>query len=283
MISGALLLDPGKKEDMVIFYKKRLVKILLPVLFWSVLFLLWGALKGMAKGDPLSFKEILQRLLSGRPYYHMWFLYMIVPLYLFTPFFRKIVANSTRGEIILLAIATFTIAVLHAVYAHLYTDGSKLFITRFLSFIPFYLLGHLIRTDERDASKVLLWSVFFLSAILTALGCYGLSIYKDGFAGTYFYGYLSITVVPMSISMMYLLKAWKRPIIDEKFTRLLAMLVLGVYLVHPLVLEPVIHLGFGPAFLYPLVWVPSIALFVFCFSFLASWLLYQVPYLKRII
>ena len=30
MISGALLLDPGKKEDLSTFYKKRLARVLLP-------------------------------------------------------------------------------------------------------------------------------------------------------------------------------------------------------------------------------------------------------------
>lgn len=39
MISGALLLDPNKKEDLLTFYRKRLHRIFIPFLFWSVIYL----------------------------------------------------------------------------------------------------------------------------------------------------------------------------------------------------------------------------------------------------
>ena len=93
MVSGALLLDPNKDEDLGTFYIKRASRILVPVLFWSAFFLLWA----IVKGNLASLADLSARLLSGKPHYHMWFLYMIVPLYLFAPFFRKIVANSNCG------------------------------------------------------------------------------------------------------------------------------------------------------------------------------------------
>ena len=35
MVSGALLLNPNKMESMETFYKKRLSRILIPLLFWA--------------------------------------------------------------------------------------------------------------------------------------------------------------------------------------------------------------------------------------------------------
>ena len=104
MISGALLLDPNKKEDLLTFYKKRLSKIFIPILIWTFLFLIWAFLKGQISGNEISIIHLLKRILSGKPHYHMWFLYMILCLYLFTPFFRKVIINSTRKELLFFAL-----------------------------------------------------------------------------------------------------------------------------------------------------------------------------------
>jgi len=284
MISGALLLDPNKNEVLKTFYAKRLSRILPPVLFWSAFFLMWIMLNGIEKGSNPTLVYLLKKLVSGKPYYHMWFLYMIIPLYLFTPFFRKIIAKSTRIEIVILVVITFLMAALNYI-AEIFSGGgpSKLFINWFLFYIPFYFLGYLIRTDERNFSKVILWCVFLFSSCLTALGCYLVSINKGLDAGLYFYGYLSITVIPMSVSMMYLLKSWTTPIYNDKFTILLSSLTLGVYLIHPIAIDILKYINLSPLSFYPAVSIPVIAIIVFISSLMGSWVIYKTPYLKRLI
>jgi surface polysaccharide O-acyltransferase-like enzyme len=277
MISGALLLDPVKKEDLSTFYRKRFSKIFAPILFWTVAFLLWSMLKVEAKGDPLLLMDLLKGIILGKPYYHLWFLYMLITLYLFTPFFRKIIANSSRVEITIFVIFTFFIAALNA----LVSSESKLFVDWFLSYIPFFFLGHLIRTDERNITKKILWSVFLLSSLLTAAGYYIAAINIGD--GSYFYGNLSITVIPMSVSIMYLLKSWTSPIGSMKFTRSLSLLTLGVYLIHPIFIETIQYFKLGPLNFYPAVSIPIISIIVFSSSLIAAWVIYQVPYLKRVI
>lgn len=285
MVSGALLLDPNKKEDLETFYKKRISRILAPIVFWSLFFLLWGMLKGMIKGSPLSLADLLELLISGTPYYHMWFLYMIIMLYLFTPFFRKIIANSSRRDIAIVTVLTFLMGALNTVYFHArpFSHGSTLFINRFLSFIPFFFLGYLVRTGERDVSKTILWSVFLLSSFLTVLGYYIEAANKGLDAGLYFHSYLSITIIFMSMSIVYLLKSWTSPIISEKFTSSLSLLTFGVYLIHPIILDTIQYFGFGLLDLHPAVSIPVIAIIAFGFSLIASWVIYRVPYLKRVV
>ena len=115
MISGALLLNPSKIESLRAFYAKRVSRILIPVMFWSAVFLLrWASNSAMGDQEMLAL-ELLKRLLSGKPHDHMWFLYMIIFLYLFTPFFRKIVANSTRRELVIFVVATFLISIANGI------------------------------------------------------------------------------------------------------------------------------------------------------------------------
>lgn len=283
MISGALLLDPAKKEELSTFYKKRLSKILVPILFWSAFFLLWTILMGVVKGRSVSLGDLLKNLISGKPYDHMWFLYMIIMLYAFAPFSRKIIVSSTRREIIIFVIIAFLVSALNAVYSAVDYGQSELFTNRFLSYIPFFFIGHLIRTDEYDVSKNVLWCVFILSSILTAIGCYIIAININLNAGYYFYGYLSITVIPMSVSIMYLFKLWTTPIFCNRFTGSLSKLTLGVYLVHPIFLEAILLSRFGPLNFHPVVSIPAVAIFVIGSSLLTSWVIYQVPYIRRVI
>jgi surface polysaccharide O-acyltransferase-like enzyme len=282
MISGALLLNPEKIECLRAFYAKRASRILIPVLFWSAVFLLRWALNSTGEDRVMLALESLKRLLSGKPHDHMWFLYMIIFLYLFTPFLRKIVANSTRRELVIFVVATFLISVINGI-ATIKFGEPKLFINWFLSYIPYYVLGYLVRTDERNFPNMLLLAVAFFSILLTAFGCFALANYKNLVTGLYFYDYLSITVVPMSVSVIYLLKAWKKPIFNEIFTKKLAALTLGVYLFHPIILDPLIAAGRGPMSFHPALSIPAITLFVFLLSLGVSWTISKIPYLNRTI
>jgi len=283
MISGALLLDPSKKEDLRTFYLKRLSRISIPILFWSALFLLWATLKGTIKGEPLSLVDLATRLLSGKPYFHMWFLYMIITLYLFTPFFRRLLKGSSRNEIAVLVLFTFVLSALNALAGNLFLGDSKLFINWFLSYIPYFFLGYLVRTRERDYPSRILWGVFVVSVILTAAGCYAVGRTEGLDAGLYFYGYLSITVIPMSVSVMHLLKSWTKPIGSVGLTKQIAALTLGVYLIHPIFLEVIQYAGYCSLAFYPGVSIPVITFVVCGLSLSGAWVINKVPYLKRVI
>jgi len=283
MISGALLLDPHKTEDLGTFYKKRLSRLLVPILFWSVFFLLWAALEGVLRDEPLLLTDVARSLAAGQPHYHMWFLYMIATLYLLVPFFRRVVANSSRSELTVLVVLCFVLAAINAVVAKLSTPGPRLFVNECLQYIPYFFLGYLIRTDDRSRSKLMLWSVAIASFALTVIGCYGLAIRSDFATGRYFYSYLSVTVIPMSISVMYLLKSWTKPLGGASFARQLADLTLGMYLIHPIVLETFQFLGYGQRSFYAAYSIPILALVALSLSLLAAWVVRKTPYLRRTI
>jgi len=283
MISGALLLDPSKQEKLAVFYTKRLSRILIPLIVWSAFFLAWTFAKSLVKGNELTLIDLLKNLLSGKPHYHMWFLFMILSLYLFTPFFRKIVAHSSRNELLLFIVITFVMSALNFAYEKVATCGSVPFINWFLSYIPFFFLGYFIRQDNHTPSKLLLWGIFIISFILTFIGCYILAIYTDLDNGLYFYGYLSITVIPMSISLMYILKSWNNPIVNTSFTKQFSILALGVYLVHPIILEIINYKKYGAMSFHPIISIPVITFIVFTVSVGIALIIYKIPYLKRTI
>ena len=283
MISGALLLDPDKQEDLATFYTKRLSRILIPIMFWSAFFLAWSYLKSAVIGNELTVVDLAKRLMSGKPHYHMWFLYMIISLYLFTPFFRKVVAHSSKKELLIFIAIAFVMAMLNYAYGKFISGGSKLFINWFLLYVPFFFLGYLIRQDNHNPKKSILWSVFIASIILTFYGCYILAENSSLEHGLYFYGYLSVSVVPMSISLMYILKASGKPIINTSFTKKLSILTLGIYLVHPVILEIINYIQYGAGSFHPIVSIPVVTFFVFGMSAGIVYVIYKIPFIRRII
>ncbi len=280
MLSGALLLDPHKQEDLSTFYRKRASRILIPILTWSFFFLSWRFIKGSLQGDPPKILELLGNLVSGNPYEHMWFLYMILGLYLFTPFFRKIVTSTTKQEFNILIIATFSLAAINHFYTSFTATESKLFINWFLLYIPFFFVGHRIRNTTVQPPKSILWVTFLTSTSLTALGCYVRAISQNLPLDSYFYGYLSLTVIPMSISVMYLLKTWNTPILNNTFTKKLSLFTLGIYLIHLLFLEGIIKIGYATK-IHPVASVPVVTGITFMLAFTGTWILSKIPYLKK--
>ena len=115
------------------------------------------------------------------------------------------------------------------------------------------------------------------------MGCYIVAIKTDLKTGMYFYGYLSISVIPMSISLMYLLKTWNKPILNASITKKLSILTLGIYLIHPILLETINDTQYNVLSFHPIISIPVVAFIIFIVSLGMSWLIYQVPYLRRTI
>lgn len=283
MISGALLLDTAKNDSIKTFYIKRMSRILIPILFWSAFFLLYTDLIAIAEGSALQIDDFLEMIIHGVPYYHMWFLYMILSLYLFTPFFRKMIVVLSEKEINLLIFLLFLFSAINSLAAKFGLVDSKLFVNWFLSYLPYYFLGYFIRTSDRCGSKRFWIGLFCIAVVPTILGYYFFA--KNGIieASLYIYDYLSITVILMSISIFYLLKGITKPFINKNVTRTTASLTLGVYLVHPLILEPIQNSRYGPLEFNQWISIPVMAVVVFLCSLGAAWAIKRIPYLNRVI
>ncbi len=74
MISGALLLDNSRDEPMLEFYRKRMVRVGVPLVSWTIVYL---GVRGFLDHERLTAGRIFELILTADPYYHLWFFYMI--------------------------------------------------------------------------------------------------------------------------------------------------------------------------------------------------------------
>ena len=107
VMASSYLLFP-LKYDTATFFKKRFVRVCIPLLIWSLLYALipyYGSADGFDRGMNLE-----RLLLNFNPHAgHLWFLYMLLGVYLVMPLLSPWVEKvSRKGEAIFLAVWAFT-------------------------------------------------------------------------------------------------------------------------------------------------------------------------------
>src|SRR5258706_611394 len=96
MASGYLLLS--KNEPYLDFFKKRVLKVFIPFVVWSVIYLVW---KGEALDKPILtiLKTYSLGIIRGPRENHLWFFYELFGLYLFTPILRIFIEKASLKDL----------------------------------------------------------------------------------------------------------------------------------------------------------------------------------------
>lgn len=280
MISGALLLDPTKKESLGDFYKKRFSKILIPVLFWSLVYIVWGYFREDVQ-EEFTPSYVIKKLASGKPYYHLWFMYMLMGLYFFTPVFRAVVAHLKTKELVFFIALTFGIEAIQAAYEAWYVGESNLFLTWFLTYVPFYFAGYVIRHNDLPVSTGKLSLGVLGIAIVTAVLANTITLNMPSGEGWYFYKNLNFMNIFLALGLMFLFKRMDKPLLGEKLTAGVASLTFGIYLVHMIPLAYLHDMKAVWGMLSHYVYVPVFSFAVLVVSAALVWVLCRIPYLKR--
>ncbi|MDX9971942.1 MAG: acyltransferase family protein [FCB group bacterium] len=272
LVSGGLLLGP-RDESPLEFYRKRLKRLLVPLLFWSGLYLsLKFALHLTTRHDAAL------SLWHGRPHYHLWYLYMAFGLYLVTPVLRHFLAIAS------VTVRTWTTFVLLASsiagMAIVYVRGWELpFFLLFLPYVGYYLLGYHLAQMPIRASAGMLWALLIAGIVAAAWGA--------GLYGQYAYAYVGVPALMMSTAVysLGLQLPVSPPPLPTPLARGLALLSrasLGIYLVHPLFLEALERIfGLEPWRRTPLITIPAYTVLVCAASAGIALVLLGLPYLRR--
>lgn len=261
MLSGALLLAP-RTEGLGDFYRRRFSRVGLPLVFWSFTYL---ALLGAA-GAPLG--ELWERLYGGRPYYHLFFLFVITGLYLIAPMLRTWASAATPGE---LRLAVW-IALGVAAGASLLGARGGTALTRFIPYIGYFIAGWAIRQGVLRVG--LSWGSAAVAAAALAAVTWFFAAPTD-LPTVYSHDYLSVFLIPMSLTVFaaFLARPWPAPEASA-FSRAcaqLAPLTLGIYLIHPALLKIFAEFGFRAVTTPVELWIPTVALVALAVSTAIAW------------
>jgi|GEM_PF-1099729 len=268
IISGYLLLSPSKTEGFKVFYKKRALRMFWPMLLWTLFYM---ALR-FVSSTGLTLNGALEALYYGNPYYHMWFLYMIVGLYAVTPllreFFRRTQIGAQFFGVCGLLLATW-------VFSFFYGEPEMFFGARFLPYLGLFTAGGLLsRLDlekfEKSAGVIALIGILFFGP---AIAIYSRA-YNVNCAAAYHYTGVGCTVFAISVFIYGLRVLRVRAFDSRPAIHLVGQITLNAYLIHPfwiLLAEKVFIKTYSPA-----KYVLSFA-FIVTASFASAWAISILP------
>lgn len=307
MITGALLLPV--REEMSVFYKKRISRVFWPFLIWSVIYNLFPWITGLLglapevilDFFPYSGEEVARQSLAVSMEYiaeiplnfslvdvHMWYIYLLIGLYLYLPIFSAWVEKaSERAKLGFLAIWAVTLFVpYYRALVEPYLWGACSWnefymLYYFAGFNGYLLLGHYLSRHEWSMQKTLGWGIpmFLIGFAVTFYGFRMMTSNPDCTPEQLelFFYYCSPNVVMMTIPVFMLCK--KVQIHSEMVRKVLANLTVcgfGVYMIH--------YFFTGPGVLLARACQIPVSLqiiFGALFAFSVSWIL--VALLRRVV
>lgn len=230
MVSGALLL--GKDEALSTFFKKRFLKVGIPFVFWVSFYILFNYRHHL---DTLTITSFLKEFFSGQPYFHLWFLYMIIGLYLLTPVFRKITKPENKSVMLYFIILWVIISTVIPTIGHYlhYQVGFHFYF--FTGFSGLFLMGYYLHVYH--LSKIVKYSIYVLaigSWLFTIVATYYSSRYFNHF-DQFWYEYMGFNTVIISVALFIFFKDYLKKW-DARLINLISKMSFGIYLIHPIFL-----------------------------------------------
>ena len=231
-------------------------------MFWGSAYFAW---RYFVNNETLTLNSIGQGIVSG-PYYHFWFLYMIVGLYLITPLLRVLVAHADRKVLryfLLLWFVGSAVVPVLSIFVTFNLVGDIFLVT---GYIGYFLLGlYLLDVKVRPRR---LYAVLIAGFTWTIVGTYIITYFVGGQLQYFFYDFLGINVILASASLFMLLSTVPSDYVEKRskpVNRLIHFIgqsSLAIYLLHIIVLESLQRGFFGvrisiatmnPAFEIPIV------------------------------
>jgi surface polysaccharide O-acyltransferase-like enzyme len=239
MLTGFLSL--GRDAPPARFLAGRLRKVFIPMLAWSFFYLFFRV---YYLGHGAIDAKTVSKLLVAPSSYHLWYFYALLPLYLFVPILRKVVASGdVRIRWYFVGLWFTAVAVIPAATGRIAAYNSLDFnmISGYVGYLMLgYLLGHWGDSRKRFGVACL---VLLAAVAVTAVGNHAEIVANGGKFGGYFYGFLSPNVIVMSAASFVVLKFLATrfgpatPVVVRSCVRELAGASFGIYLVHVLFLR----------------------------------------------
>ena len=288
MVSGYLLL--GKSEPTADFFRKRLVKVGIPTIFWSVAYLFWSV-EAYRNGtmNPLRIAlSMLKTMYLGDVEIHLWFLYILIGIYLVTPLLRVFVSAVSRKDLTYFIVLWFVATPLFELAQRLIGYPTALVIPVVTGYVGYFIMGYwLADFTLKPLGRLLCMLGILLAVAVTFIGTNLLSA-NAGTIDAYFYSYFSLPTVLASFCGFLLLKDLGQKMGNVgKLVRVVSETSFGIFLIHIFITDLLRRgaLGFRLySWMAPSIYmIPLTGLAVFIVSFGFVFILRKIPVLKLLV
>lgn len=236
MISGALILPVSQESGS--FFKKRFVKVFIPVLIWSIFYLLC---KQFISGRSIDWiNSLLSMPFSTQGTSIFWFIYTLLGLYLLAPILSRWLQAASRKELeFYLGLWGISLCYPFLKYVVDINTSNTGILYYFSGYVGYFVLGYYLKTyPDRISWKILIPALAV--SIVIPVACKLQNIEVDFYD---LFWYLSIFVVIQCVCWWKAICRIKQNAIGERVGRViteLSKMTFGIYLVHIFIMRYVL-------------------------------------------
>ena len=296
MLSSVIFLDNKKNISRKDMYGKYIKRILTALVFWG---LLYGFSSLFAKKfishEVIAGFEIIaifEKLLFGPAWYHLWYLYLIIGIYILTPLFRVFISHSTKKDLEYLLILFFLSGLVLPMVNKALSMIDQKYVINFsivelTGYVGYYFAGYYFSKNEISKKlKIVIYILGILSIIITILLTARYSLLAGEQKG-YLYGYLLPTTMFSAFAIFILFKdMFKSIYLSDKLKKIIiysSNCTFGIYLAHDFIIQAYTVNGLTTKAFNPVFSVPLLSIVNICISILVVSIIKKIPVLKNYI
>lgn len=233
MLSGAFLLTDTQNAEYMYFYKKSFYKFGIPTLIFSAFYFLYTFVRQISYLAAQNFDSVelllpIEEWLKGKPYYHMWYMYMLFIVFLFVPIIIRL--KKDIGEKVFEKVA-WIFLVLACFSASTSTYELAWDIGQAFCYLGYFMIGYVIRKKsihrKNNGKGILLLGVGLITGLFIAYIRYE-QIVENKYTEYEFIGSYSPLILLMSL---FIFAGISMMVIKMDF-RKLSFLTFLIYLLH---------------------------------------------------
>lgn len=268
LIAGNLALSNNKNRNYSYYYKKQYNYLGKSVVIWSCLYIIYSYILNIMVyfflGKELKLLKPLINLIYGKPYFHLWYMYMLIGLIVVTPLILRVKEDIGEEKFFKLGVFFMIISIPISSFSDLY------WMIQFIVYLGYYILGYSLKFKKNYISNKILVLGFIISQLLIFIST-EIIVRKSLIDNKlYFHGYLTPFVIISSLSIyMYFLTVNKNLNIITNISKH----TLNIYLVHAGILTFVNIILFKILKFEefnPFIYIPAMVTFIFITSYIFS-------------
>lgn len=283
MITGALLLNPNKKVD-IVKIKAYIWRMVLVLCSFGVIYSL---MELVFSTHSFRIGFLLKAVLytaEGKTWSHMWYIYLLIGLYLVTIPLRYVVEKCSEKELmyilLILVGGNFIIPTINSIF--------QIKLENYMlvgEYFTYYIMGYYLSSMKKKVKYSVLISLLGASAlIMICTEVFSIIVYKQSYSINHEAG--NILTFLMSTTIFLLVKELciDKDVRISKFVEISGKYSFAVYLVHPFFINLIYKvLGFTPLSMNIWVGIILLDIIVAALSLAAAVVIKRIPLLKKIV
>ncbi len=269
MISGALMLPDTRPFNLRYYLSRRVSKVVVPFLVWSVLYAFLAGLSW--NGHSFAYElapalGLLKNLPEKATWYHLGFYYYFIPLYLVIPFLTPWVQKLSDDQLRMLVLGWLVLTLLYLM--RIQSD----WMINMIMYGGYLPLGYaLTRMPLNAQHRQALIYAGGVALIASLYGVWELSSIAGKYTPGRYTSYKTLNTVVVAAMLFVVAHHYGDRLSGglRKVVSFVGRYSLGLYLVHPLLLWPLRQLGVNPGL--TLVSIPLVTALVTALSLLMVW------------